>query len=966
MRNRILVIPVVEDLEAFGRLAAHLGHYFAHVRPERITVLLAPSLLEAAGAWLDAPALPPAFDDRVAPRIQAVRASIALTSWPADIESLGVAHDLVLDWDVERSATEPWAAIAAGYRVDRTLFKVDWQRIRLGAASIAEAAKVLAQGRAFDRSETKRMSDLGTRLGRAQRAYLVGTGPSARAALDQDLSDGVRIACNTIVLDDELMDHVRPHVLAFADPIFHFGPSTYAARFQQALLEQARKHDFTVVTIERYAPLLRAHAPEIAERVIGLRLGAAGWPDNFDLLAHAAVRSYPNVLTLLMLPIAASVSRWIGLIGFDGRQPDDDYFWRHGPTVQLDEELRDIRQVHPGFFEVDYADYYAEHIATLDRLLGQLEARGMEIQALAESFIPALRRRSPLRPAEASAGTPGSSATLVSLTPDWIGDFGHFGPFERRVHEAAEAAGHAHVALASAGLRGAADWQVPMFSEPTFASWAAGGFPPVGERFDGELRAAVNQLRFEPGSVVYLYTADVWHLATILAVAADHPALGFVVNLMRSHGWIDRALHAPDPWIESLVDLLRSCLIRASGTNVVVTVDTDALARDVELLTGQPVRIWPMIAVSRPSQAVTERNPDGEAMHIVSPVQAQSAKGFAELVALAEHVAERLERGELRLTARWPAGVGLGLDRLAERLEERSVRLVRDNLTDEGFAELVASADVALIPYRVRPFRTRTSAVAVDALLAGKPVVAVRGTWAGDLIERHGAGLTYTEGSVTEMEGALSQVLNRIGEYRRRVAEVRATVEAEHAPERLIEFLRTAGATTASSPGARGEIGGRLGQTMDWMRRVHRWRALEEETTRFAGVIRSDDQQRTIDTWRDEVDSLKRGIRWRDRVKPKADRAAQRPQVSGPRPRARRSVRRRRDIRRAVQRALRFVVLGSVLLAVLAGGLAFAGYELPAMLALAAAVVLSTTGPLIVATRMKRRESRRARRRSPG
>ena len=97
---------------------------------------------------------------------------------------------------------------------------------------------------------------------------------------------------------------------------------------------------------------------------------------------------------------------------------------------------------------------------------------------------------------------------LVSLAPDWIGDAGHHGPFERRVHEVAEATGHAHIALASAGLQPVADWQVPTFSEPTYGS--GGRFAPAGRLFEGELRIALEHLRLRPGTVVYLYTADVW------------------------------------------------------------------------------------------------------------------------------------------------------------------------------------------------------------------------------------------------------------------------------------------------------------------------------------------------------------------------------------------------------------------------------------------------------------------------
>ena len=105
--------------------------------------------------------------------------------------------------------------------------------------------------------------------------------------------------------------------------------------------------------------------------------------------------------------------------------------------------------------------------------------------------------------------------------------------------------------------------------------------------------------------------------------------------------------------------------------------DSEALARDVELLTGQAVVVWPMIAVSGMSPGRIDRDVAAGVPHIVAPVQAQSGRGFADLVALAERARGRLERGELRLTTRWPLdGANPAMVRLAERFEEQGGHLV--------------------------------------------------------------------------------------------------------------------------------------------------------------------------------------------------------------------------------------------------------------------------------------------------
>ena len=148
--------------------------------------------------------------------------------------------------------------------------------------------------------------------------------------------------------------------------------------------------------------------------------------------------------------------------------------------------------------------------------------------------------------------------------------------------------------------------------------------------------------------------------------------------------------------------------------------------------------------------------------------------------------------------------------------------------------------------------------MAIDALLAGKPVVAVRGTWAGDLIERYGAGLTYADGDVAEMDSALTQVLSHLDVYRSKVAEIGSVVQAEYAPERLVEFLRDG--RTSPKPDAQAPVDTEdLRERTDRMRRLHQWHVVAENSTRMDGAIREDDHQRTIEIQRDEADGLKPG-----------------------------------------------------------------------------------------------------------
>jgi FkbM family methyltransferase len=812
---------------------AHLGHYLADAGCERIVLPIDAELAPDATAWLESPVLPPGFDEAVLGRIARLRESVTLRPWPSNLEPPAFTSDVILDWDVRRTELEPWAKLKARYRLNRTLFEVDWRGTRLGASWFAEAAKVLTQGRSFNDAGVQQLE-----------------------AMDHDLSEGVRIACNTVVLDTELMNHVKPHFLTFADPIFHFGPSTYAQAFQRAVMEQAREHDFMIVTTERFAALLRLHVPQLAARVVGLRQGTSNWPDNFDLLRHPAVKPYPNVLTLLMLPLAASLAESIGLIGFDGRAPEDTYFWRHGSSVQLDGEMKEIRDVHPGFFDLDYEDYYNTHLTQLEVVIRRLEARGTGVHSMAYSHMPPLRRRSEIA-ITVRAQDGDERAQLVSLTPDWIDEFGHFGPFERRIHKAAADAGFEHIALASAGLKPTEEWQIPAFVGPL------AGQSITAAGFGLQLTSALNEAKPTPGSVVMFYAADVWHIPPILEAARRHSHTRFIVNVMKAHEWIASALHEPNPWARGLGGLLKSCLSAAHGTNVDITVDTDALARDVETLTGHGVETWPMVTVSAPREPSPSSNGKSRPVHVLSPVYAQHRKGFTDVVDLSEQLRPRLERGQVRLSTRFapqPIGNPLEIQELSERLVENGGILVHGHLSDQGFADLIASADVVFIPYRTRPFRTRTSAVVLDALIAGKPVVTVRGTWAGELVERFGAGVTYEEEDTGQMTAAIDEIIDNLDVYHKRVAAVRESIANEFSPRRLIEFLghRVGVASTPPSEEAVRDVM----EKADLLHDLFASRTRARDSHRVDLAVARDDRQRAVEDRRDHIDTLEGSVAW--------------------------------------------------------------------------------------------------------
>lgn len=225
--------------------------------------------------------------------------------------------------------------------------------------------------------------------------YVFGTGPSLSAAANEhDFSDGTPIVCNSMVRNKALMSRLCPPIVTVADPIFHAGPSKYAAEFRTHLARVMHEYGSWLVVPWRDYRIYMAHMDaELRERIVGVPFVNAQTP-NVDLRRRFEVSSTSNILTLFMLPLAATLFREVRVMGCDGRPlNENNYFWKHDPANQIVERMDDIKRAHPSFFNISYDDYYATHCTTLQKWIESAEASGVQVVNLTPSYIPALAQR---------------------------------------------------------------------------------------------------------------------------------------------------------------------------------------------------------------------------------------------------------------------------------------------------------------------------------------------------------------------------------------------------------------------------------------------------------------------------------------------------------------------------------------------------------------------------------------------
>ncbi|QIV96493.1 hypothetical protein EDC55_12029 [Allofrancisella inopinata] len=224
---------------------------------------------------------------------------------------------------------------------------------------------------------------------------LIGSGPSTVKIdyCDLDFSNTISIVCNSVVKNIDLLKKVNPSIIVASDSVFHSGYSKYAEEFRRSLIKAMKMFTSLVliVPIKDYN-IYKAVLPEtVLSRlycVESKRVKAL----NMNLIKRTFVKSTNNILTLMMLPIASTISKKIKLIGFDGKTKEDkDIFWKYNQDLQFT-SIDSTKLGHPAFYRVDYQRYYEKHCSETEFAIEKILKKGIDVKSFCSSNIPILNK----------------------------------------------------------------------------------------------------------------------------------------------------------------------------------------------------------------------------------------------------------------------------------------------------------------------------------------------------------------------------------------------------------------------------------------------------------------------------------------------------------------------------------------------------------------------------------------------
>lgn len=741
----LVFFPVVTEEQQLMDLISRSAWFLSYSEFEKIHIPIANEGLSKA-PWR----IVSGIDEKLVRNFDALRQKVVfvVASCEAHLEPCMSGASAIMRWKKDSIPSFVSAKTLATWEKGKKILQVDPVAIRQEGSFYIDAGLHVLKNRAALIEENKRKFDkLAAKLGHFDRAYLLATGPSVANYRSFDYTDAITIVCNSVILDDALMEHIRPQLLVFADPIFHFGPSQYAAAFREKLRRSASEHDFTICMPFKYYPLFVSAMPDLRERTIAFPF-IKEREFNFDLRNEFILRTTANILTFLMLPLAATFADEIGIIGCDGRPlTENTYFWSHNPSTQINDKMANIQEVHPGFFNIDYNDYYAEHCETLGQQLTAGERAGRKFVSLGFSHIPALRSRFGRGKRAGSQTRNERPTTVLFLDPDGKDWSGHYMAYNEKVVGSFAASG-AEVKVVcrkdlSPEILSSRPHYLPVL---TAHSWEIGH-----RRHNEEFTAALERELFPiveqevaggRSVFIYLYFGSIEHVSVLATLCAKHPEVGVNVNLhytsnrISSSWWIDLWR----PWFQWL---------DSAGQRLVATVPTAELQADLVDAMGCILDVAPHpstgvddLQFHRLAKSTGKPAADRD-LHVLFPSAPRLEKGYrasVECVRLLAHASRIRSTIRHAPTAATPA-------ELAKALEDMpsNVDVVKGALSNDEFVELFKSSDMVVLPYTAEAFAKRTSGLLIDAIYCGVPSVVVTGTWLAHVVDRYGCGVVVPD-----------------------------------------------------------------------------------------------------------------------------------------------------------------------------------------------------------------------------
>jgi glycosyltransferase involved in cell wall biosynthesis len=394
--------------------------------------------------------------------------------------------------------------------------------------------------------------------------------------------------------------------------------------------------------------------------------------------------------------------------------------------------------------------------------------------------------------AQKAAGTQGPTFCIVDPTLKNL--VGHHFAYDAAVAHAASQSGYVPLILAhraaereiaeNAGVE--AVFAEDMWGARRPATWLGRALAKIPANFLFLFTLAARVRRLPPRSIVFVHS---FIDRQILGLAL----LPLLLSRKRSLIYVYLLRYQPDFYRSAVAACSFFLLERiAERCGVRLATDSERLRDLLEECTTLPIEVLPIPHVP-PEACDGAAQPSDRARRcrLVSLGSARDEKGIYEILD-AIRILHRDGFGEgyhfvLQCNDPTPEVADAIAAFQAERLP--NCELLVETLSPEAYYRQLHQADVVLLPYWRSIYTARTSGVFMEALAAGKPVIATRDSWMSDQLATHGAGMLCDDRNPAVLARAIRQAAADLVPLSARARVSREQWLAQHNPRALVQAI---------------------------------------------------------------------------------------------------------------------------------------------------------------------------------
>ncbi len=787
----IVYLPVIENKDELQDLLSRAAWFLTFSKINKIYVPILDERL-LSEPWLVAPGMDKCISERFS--VLKDRLQFVLVKSLDDIKGCIRDSSIVLRWRKDATPNLMTPNTLQKLLVDKIVWRVDSSLDRMEGSFYIEVGLSLIENKKelLERNKEKFLGFSAT-VGHLKRAYILATGPSVWRYRLFDYSNAISIVCNSVILDDELMSVVRPKILVFADPIFHFGPSQYAAEFRKKVKESVEKYDCTIIIPFKYYQIFCSVLPELIDRVIAIPF-EKDISFNFDLESSFKIKTTSNILTLLLVPLATTFAEEVGVLGCDGRPlKEDSYFWGHNQKTQINDKMSNIREIHPSFFAINYNDYYLEHCENLDAQFKAAEMKQKKIYSLGFSYIPALGHRMGLGSRSDMNQEKTQIKKVIILDPDAKSWSGHYMAYNEKLSlQLNKLDIDVQVICRKDIASEILDTRPNYFPSLSVHSWAVGNRKENREHIDEfelELNDALEKHIncFDESTILYMYCGSIEHAQVLARVVKKYPNLYVNINLF----WLSFVLNEEkaNEWKDFIVWLDEEI----GKGKFVATSPTAELRNAVAKHTGciLPVAPHPSTGLSdddfRSIENQKKEQVNQATYRVLFPSAPRLEKGYLASVECAKLLASN---SDIQPVIRHAPTFSTPKE-LAKPLADlpSSIEIVEGELSDEEFLDLFKHVEISIIPYLPDAFGMRTSGLLIDSIYHGIPCVVLKDTWLGNFVSKYRCGEVVENCSARSLADGTMKIVANYEQYKTNALVSRSTHFSNNSWEVFGKFL---------------------------------------------------------------------------------------------------------------------------------------------------------------------------------